>query len=146
MLITPRSLGALSTRESGGSDASLERLTVAGGVLIAGGARHTSTRSDVSNRYGASHGNCVYMTNAGDPMGLKPCDHLISHTEIHDCRGLGVWIPSRPPFPWPYPPNPHDPYPNITGNGLLLNHRPNLTTLLAYLTTFPDPSEPANLW
>ena len=112
----------------GGSDVTLERLTVTGGVWVSGGERHVLSRSVVSNEFGAAHGNCVYLTNAGDGTSLSPCGHTISHTEIHDCRGLGdPWPSSKSPCDPAHqkrehkPPCNPDPFPNITGNGILIN-------------------------
>jgi hypothetical protein len=107
----------------GGSNHTLDQLTVVGGVVVSGGSAHTITRSKISNPHGASHGNCVYLSKVGDPMSLTPSKHTISHTEIHDCRGLGDPWPSslHPCKPEPGKPCPPDPYPNITGNGVLIN-------------------------
>ena len=112
----------------GGADVTLERLSVSGGVRLSGGVRHTLTRSVVSNEFGASHGNCVYLTNAGNGMDLTPCGHTISHTEIRDCRGMGdPWPSSQHPCDPAKqkkehkPPCNPDPFPNITGNGILIN-------------------------
>ena len=107
----------------GGTNHTLDRLTVTGGVMFSGGSLHTLTRSRVSNPHGAAHGNCVYFSQAGDPRSLTRCNHTVSHTEIHDCRGLGDPWPSNahPCHPKPGKPCPPDPYPNITGNGVLIN-------------------------
>ena len=95
---------------------------------MSGGERHVLSRSVVSNEFGAAHGNCVYLTNAGDGTSLSPCGHTISHTEIHDCRGLGdPWPSSKSPCDPAHqkrehkPPCSPDPFPNITGNGILIN-------------------------
>jgi len=104
----------------GGESVLLHTLRVTGGVAVRGGSGHTLTKSSVSN----PHGNCVYYSKAGDPISLTSSNHSITHTEIHDCRGLGNAWPSSayPCHPKPgQPPCPVDPYPNITGTGVLLN-------------------------
>jgi|EP01047_Picozoa_sp_COSAG01_P014229 hypothetical protein len=143
----------------GGDAVMLDHLTVSGGVHIGGGVRHTLRRSVVSN----PHGNCVYLSKAGDPLTLTGCGHTISHTEIHDCRGLGdPWPSSQYPCDPDHqkrehkPPCHPDPYPNITGNGVLINqvvganvshnkiHDVNYHGIYSQSrihSRFPDPSE-----
>lgn len=139
----------------GGESVLLHTLKVTGGVAVRGGSGHTLTRSSVSN----PHGNCVYYSKAGDPITLSSCNHSITHTEIHDCRGLGN--------PWPssvlpchnkpgQKPCPVDPYPNITGTGVLLNQIVGANVSHNYIhdtnyhgvytqgrwhSRYPDPSE-----
>jgi hypothetical protein len=156
-----------------GADVTLERLTVSGGVWVSGGLRHTLTSSVVSNAHGAAHGNCVYLTNAGgtsgagvsagEPVTLARCGHTISHTEIHDCRGLGdPWPSSVSPCDPAHQKREHkkpcnpDPFPNISGNGILINqvvgsntshnfvHDVNyhgIYTQARIHSKYPDPSE-----
>ena len=84
---------AVAAEVGGGTGNTLDGVSVAGGLTVKGGARHTVTRCDASN-HGAARGSCVYFASAGDPMTLAPSNHFISHTEIHDCRGLGNPRPS----------------------------------------------------
>ncbi len=110
---------AMALEVIGGTGNTVDSVVVVGGLKVASGTQHLVTRSDISNPYGVAGGICVYIAAAGDPMTLAPSGHAISHSEVHDCRGLGN--------PWPssaYPcksPCPHDPDPNATGTGVLLS-------------------------
>eukprot|EP00035_Acanthoeca_spectabilis_P014127 m.268544 g.268544 ORF g.268544 m.268544 type:complete len:1066 (-) comp16058_c0_seq2:78-3275(-) len=102
-----------------GHNTTLTTMTVRGGVRITRGWSHTITRSDITNPYGAAGGHCVYITNAGDPMNLSLSNHVVSHSEVHECRGLGnPWPSSKYPCKGPCPP---DPDPNATGSGVMIN-------------------------
>jgi hypothetical protein len=109
----------------GGDNLTLDSLTVRGGLRVSGGTRHTVTRSDISNAHGAAGGTCVWYHNAGDAMSLARSNHIISHSEVHDCRGQGVEWPSAswPCVPTKLKPGQHcypDPDPNATGSGIYL--------------------------
>jgi hypothetical protein len=66
-----------------------------------------------------TNAHCIRPTHP--PMHSR-CDHVVSHSEVHDCRGLGLEWPSSA-----YPCNPSkstcypDPDPNVTGTGVMLN-------------------------